>query len=138
MEGVGLAASLVTLVETTGATIRTIRDIRNAPDALSALSNEVADLKLVITDIQARESNDTSVHARSESLTKLMLHARIKLDEVEKFVQNLLSADTNLRDGNIAYRIKWALGKKKRAYELVQELREIRHNVVALLGLQAR
>lgn len=136
MEPVGLASSIVAFLEVTKRTTKLIRGIRNAPDELVALSNEAADLELIVTDLEELDRESNLVRTSSETMTMLLIHARVKMNELDGFVRGVLDADASLSAQTFRRRMSWAMGKKKRAQELLAELREVRHNVGAALGLR--
>ncbi|KAI9832146.1 MAG: hypothetical protein M1819_004497 [Sarea resinae] len=135
MDPVGFAASLLTLVSAFGKLGRLIKSMHNAPDELIALSNEVADLKIVLSDVEMLDRETNLVRTTSESLTKLLISARIKLNNLDKFVDELINIRPD--DTVSAQRIKWAVSKRKKAKELQEELRDIRINLGTILAARS-
>lgn len=106
-----------------------------------ALSNEVADLKLVISEVEALDRNCNLVRKSSESLTKTLLSARITLDHLAQFVDDSIRPREDgkaLASRYAAQRFKWAFSQKKTAKRLQRELRAIRLNIGILLAAQSR
>lgn len=136
MEVAGLGASIVAFAQAAGSIAKVIRNIRNAPDELIALSNEVADLNLIVSDLEQLALEGNLVGASTQTLAMLLIQARAKMDELDAFIGNLLSADASLKAETASHRLRWALGKKRKANELLRQLRELRHNIAMVLGLR--
>ena len=72
MEALGLASAIITVLSASATLADIVHSIKNAPIELIALSNEVADLKLVVSEVEALDRNCNLVRESSESLTKVL------------------------------------------------------------------
>ena len=90
MEPLGAVASLATVLSVVSNLNQLIRSLRSAPDELLALGNEVADLDLVLSEIESLDRNRNHVRESSYTLTKLLIKARILLDSVNRLICKFL------------------------------------------------
>ena len=90
MEPLGAEASLATVLSVVGNLNQLIRSLRSAPDELLALGNEVTDLDLVLSEIESLDRNRNYVRESSDTLTKLLIRARILLDGVNRLIWKFL------------------------------------------------
>lgn len=141
MEALGIATGILNALSATADLAHFVQSIKNAPIELIALSNEVADLKLVISEVEALDRNCNLIRRSSESLTKVLLSARITLDRFALFVNDsirLLEHGKTLTSSCTAQRFKRAFSQKKLAKRLQRELRAIRLNIGILLAARSR
>ena len=141
MEALGVASGILTALSATADLASLVQSIKNAPIELIALSNEVADLKLVISEVEALDRNCNLVRKSSESLTKILLSARITFDHFAHFIDNILQSHEDgkkLASRAATQRFRWAISQKKTAKRLQRELRAIRLNIGILLAAQSR
>lgn len=141
MEALGLASGLLSVLSATVNLADFVQTIKKAPIELIALSNEVADLKLVISEVEALDSNSNLIRKSSESLTKILLLARTTLDHLSHFINEILLPENTRRNSasrSSAQRLKWAFSQKRTAKKLQKELRAIRLNIGILLAARSR
>lgn len=141
MEALGIASGILNALSATADLAHFVQSIRNAPIELIALSNEVTDLKLVISEVEALDRDCNLVRKSSESLTKILLSARITLDQFALFIDDSIRPREDgktLASRCAAQRFKWAFSQKKTAKRLQRELRGIRLNIGILLAAQSR
>ena len=129
MEPFGATTAALTVIKTLSGFADVVKSFKDAPNELLALNNEVSDLKLVISDIETLDRESNLVRNSSESLTKLLLEARIKVNALEGLTQELVTfgAESNVK----IRRIKWVRTKSK-VERLRRELREVRSNIAAI------
>lgn len=141
MEALGIASGILNALSATTDLAHFVQSIKNAPIELIALSNEVAGLKLVISEVEALDRDCNLVRKSSESLTKILLSARITLDHFALFVNDSIRPREDgktLASSRATQRFKWAFSQKKKAKRLQRELRAIRLNICILLAAQSR
>ena len=90
MEPLGAVVSLATVLSVVGNLNQLIRSLRSAPDELLALGNKVADLDLVLSEIESLDRNRNHVRESLYTLTKLLIRARILLDGVNRLICKFL------------------------------------------------
>ena len=139
--------SLATIYKLTAACGQRLRNIIDSsiyssiPNEVLALSNEISDLRAVLAEVEANHeimSNSaiitgqaTYTDTRTSSLLKL---AESKLKELDKIISNSVKFDKyNLR---ILRRIVW-LGSKESSKAMVQDLREIKQNIMLVMASRA-
>ena len=113
-----------------------VKEIVDAPDELLALSNEVQDLQLVLEDVKRSRLDDINAHAQGRpALPALLYEARLKLEQLTKISHRwgrLSNHGDSWQMGRRA-RFLW-LKEKSSVLRMLAELREIRSNLVALVG----
>ena len=112
-----------------------IQSAKKAPDEIIGLSNQVADLKLVIEEAETLDRDSNLQIKSSESLTKLLIGIRIKFDYLDGFVEELL--DVQRFNNPQVQRIKWATTYKKRSKKLWAELRDMQQNLITVLAARS-
>ncbi|KAK4206773.1 hypothetical protein QBC37DRAFT_457664 [Rhypophila decipiens] len=101
MDPLSIAASAITLAGLAASTCTAISDLRalckGVPGRLHAVSNEVADLELVLTQVATllQDRAVLSSSAQLGPLPHLLSQARNKLREVSAIVQRLKAVSTN-------------------------------------------
>ena len=78
------AASALTLASAAYKLAQLIKLVKNAPDEMIALSNQVADLKLVVEEAEWLDRDINLERNSSETLTKLLIGVRIKFRSLEQ------------------------------------------------------
>ena len=132
-------ASVVTLLDTGAKSAshlrRLIHHFRHADDELIALSNEVNDLRVVLTEVEFA-SQDTTFLPRTQLLAALstqLSKAETKLVELEALVQSI--SQPLLSGALEANKIAW-LSKKTTAKRLQVDLRDVRLKIFTLLSIK--
>ncbi|MCJ1230828.1 hypothetical protein MMC12_007502 [Toensbergia leucococca] len=129
-------ASVVALLDTGSKTAKHLRRLihhfRHADDELIALSNEVNDLCLVLTEVE-RTSQDTTIRPQTQlmdALSTQLGRAKTKLAELETLIQSVSKVQLSgtLRVNKIAW-----LSKKATARGLQEHLKDVRLKICALL-----
>lgn len=135
MEPLGAIASLATVLSVVGNLNQLIRSLCSAPDELLTLGNEVADLDLVLSEIESLDRNRNLVRESSNILTKLLIRARILLDGVNRLILEIPRG----RADAIApsQRLEWLVLKRRKAIRLQLELRDTRMNISTVLSGRA-
>jgi len=101
MDPLSLAASVITLAGLAASTCSAISDLRalckGVPGRLHAVSNEVSDLEIVLTQVAVllRERATLPSFAQLGPLSHLLSHARNKLREISTIVDRLNAASAN-------------------------------------------
>lgn len=135
MDPFGAAASALTVASAAYKLGQLIRSTKNAPDEIIALSNQVADLKLVIEEVECLDRDSNLQRRSSEALSKLLIGVRIKFDHLDGFVEELL--DVQKYNSLQIQRIKWATSYKKRSKRLQAELRDMQQNLGTVLAARS-
>ncbi|KAK5659560.1 hypothetical protein OQA88_762 [Cercophora sp. LCS_1] len=107
------------------------RSFKNGPDIILALSNEVADLSLVLDSIHGAKRSlmrlKGSEHRRFvDTLTSQLAQAEETLAKIDSITRKLL------RQGRSAQRVRWILYQSKAAL-LKDEMREVRRRINELM-----
>ena len=127
-----VSASLVAIVGagiSVGKTLEAlIRDYRETPVAVTALSNEVSDLVLVLTEVRAVVDQNAGQTVQT-TLVTVLERADAKLVLLKTFVDGLDAAGKLDR----VERVKWTR-KKKKAALLKKELAVIKGDLILLMG----
>lgn len=113
-----------------------ISSVRSAPDELLALSNEICNLKFVLDEVKVAvlESKDLSSKELS-ALCVILIQARAKYNELDALMAKwgkLGPWGDSWHMGRLD-RFLW-LRDKKKVCDLQREMREIRTNLLVVLG----
>lgn len=135
MDPLGATASALTVASAVHKLGQLIQSAKNAPDEIIRLSNQVADLKLVIEEAESLDRDSNLQMKSSETLTKLLIGIRIKFDYLDDFVEELL--DVQRFNSPQVQRIKWATTYKKRSSKLQAELRDMQQNLITVLAARS-
>ena len=133
-EALSLAASIIALLgaaEGVAKAILKIQSIRNAPDEILALNNEIADLQILIYDVQRYTQNNpksqtSQIHI--QHLVTLVDRAREKLLQLDGLMQYKILKPQTLPDRLRISRKEW-LKAVKVIDRSRQSLRDIRSNI---------
>ena len=106
-----------------------IQGYREAPVAITALSNEVSDLIVVLQEVRDRNLDGVTAGSLAAALSR----AEAKLEELRVFVQGLGVVDSVGKWRRTYERATWGK-KKERAQELKSGLRDVKVDVVLLLS----
>jgi hypothetical protein len=125
-EALGIASSTLTLVDASIKLVKLIRALKHAPAELLALNNEVADLKLLFSQVQVVQAEQPDALSNLAST----------LDKTIETISRLSSlVDEYSRRPLIGVsRVRWLLEKSK-IVSLKDELRERRSQLDILLGV---
>lgn len=124
-EVIGVVSGAITLAETAGKLGQLIKRLRDAPDELLALSNEVNDFSLLVTQLR----NRGTVHPDMRPHLEMKLRdADSKIAAIKTFLQKV-----DLIDGNALDRLVWVHYRSK-IRSCQAELREIRLQAIALMA----
>jgi hypothetical protein len=126
-----VSASIIAVLSaciSVGKTLSTaIQWYREVPTVITALSNEISDSVLVLSEIGNRNLDETM-----ERLRTVLGRANDKLEELKTFMEGLgvlgVAGPKRTLD-----RAKW-VGKKKKAVDLKKELAEIKVDIVLLMN----
>ena len=135
MDPLGATASALTVASAVHKLAQLIQSTKNAPDEIIRLSNQVADLKLVIEEAESLDRDSNLQMKSSESLTKLLIGIRIKFDYLDGFVEELLNVQ-KFKSPQVQ-RIKWATVYKKRSTKLQAEMRDMQQNLITVLAARS-
>jgi hypothetical protein len=131
-----LATGIVSVIALTTAASkalhRLIVSMRQAPEALLSLSNELADLAVVILEVKHVIDSGKDLPPRSrERLAMLLLRSKPKVDEIERLATDLTRAGSkNILNFS---RMSFIEGKAKAA-SIQKDLRVFRLNIAAVLA----
>jgi hypothetical protein len=135
MDPLSLVASILTIGATMGVTLRALRSAQNAPVEVQALANEVTDIMAVVRDIEAALVESQLHQNAPSSLVSLLEKAHAKILDLDAIIKLRLE---NVQQGTQYAaqipRFSW-LRERPRVRRFQQELREIRLNLVATLGV---
>lgn len=106
-----------------------IQGYREAPAAITALSNEVSDLVLVLQEVRSRVEN----LADGLNLTVAIRKADAKLGELRSFVESLGVLMVGTGTKNRFHKARW-VARKKTARVLKQDLKDLKSDIILLLG----
>jgi cell division protein ZapA (FtsZ GTPase activity inhibitor) len=125
-EALGIASSTLTLVDTSVKLVKLIRALKHAPAELLALNNEVADLKLLFSQVQVVQAEQPDALSNLAST----------LDKTIETISHLSSLvdEYSRRPLTGVNRVRWLLEKSK-IVSLKDELRERRSQLDTLLGV---
>ena len=88
-----------------------------------------------MSELENPDRDSNLVKSSSETLTILLVRARILVTGVNRFVGELLRARAFFNA--TSQRLDWVISKKKRALKLQQELRDVRMNISTILSGRA-
>ncbi|OJD32940.1 ankyrin repeat containing protein [Diplodia corticola] len=126
-EVVGLIASVATLVEVALKLEKLASKLRDVPDELLALSNELAELRFLFTDIERVIRRDPTSQAR---FSRTLDEADRRIKNLDSFLQKVDAMNARLVDW-----INW-LRYRPKICRLQSELRDARLQITALLGVE--
>ena len=135
-ELISLIASIITVLGTADSALKTlsvIKSFRKAPTELLALQNEIADLSVVLNDVESSLSRDAEMPPGSpgqiQHLAKLIIQAKTQLLELDKVVHYKIILRGAPNHGLEMSRMGWI--KAKPILEGIRQgLREVRHNIM--------
>ncbi|MCJ1314219.1 hypothetical protein MMC25_007899 [Agyrium rufum] len=116
-----------------------VRQYRDAPNELIALSNEVSDLNIVLTEIESTY-NSLSAHAGgpqtrfATALAGQLATAKANLNKLDSLTRSLSTA---LPSGSVKFNNFAWLSKRNLAIKLKDSIRDTRSNITLLLGSTA-
>ncbi|KAK3371177.1 hypothetical protein B0T24DRAFT_306629 [Lasiosphaeria ovina] len=127
----GIASLITTTTRISGALHKIHRGLKNGPELLLALSNEIADLTLVLD--QTQRAQDRLGQLSSDDSTAGAAILKSQLDKAHNVLSKLdkLSADLLKRKRSLQ-RVKWVLHESK-ATTLKDEMREVRRRIHEIL-----
>ncbi|RSL69988.1 hypothetical protein CEP54_002043 [Fusarium duplospermum] len=111
-----------------------ITDLKEVPNQLLALSNETCNLKFVLDSVQDLTCRQDTAESFDRQLRPLLFQARVKLDQLENTVSRWCK--TNYWGDKVEIKLSGRIGWRKqssKAWQLQQEIREIRTNLTVLL-----
>ena len=136
-----ISASMIALLgaaEAVTKIIGKIRHIHNGPTQVLALLNEVADLTVVLKNVQSFVRSQTTQsyipQDQLQQLASLVEKAKNEVHQLEEVIQRtLIKPNTNTKSIRI-FRLEW-LKAKPRIVEFKQNLRDIRLKITAHVTL---
>jgi hypothetical protein len=132
-----ITASALTVLETSSACARIlvhiIRGLKNAPAELTALSNEVNDIKVVLYNIKAVCKPTEQGSSLSQEFLDMTSKQLTEAGEILAELEELLKRHIPLSSSS---RCSWPL-KKGKAGRLHLKLKDLRMNLLAQLTLPA-
>ena len=136
MDPLSVTASAISVGGLVLGSLEAVRKYLRASVEVQALNNEVADLFVVLGEVeysllQYSGNNNVSSHT-VESLTIFVASANSKLQRLNILLQRVQKSLTASSRG-IA-RLSW-LRKGSEARQLQDDLRQLRHNIIAILVL---
>ena len=134
-DALSLAASIIAVLgaaEGVSKALSKVRSIRNAPDEVLALNNEVANLQVILGDVQGYVRNTPEPHISQEHLKHLLTfvdQAKEKLLQLDRLIHyNVLKPQSSPNQIKIS-KVEWLKAVKKIA-KFRNNLRDIRLNIV--------
>jgi len=128
-EPVGLAASVITLAEIVTKLVKFVAAVRNAPGEILALSNEAADLNLVVSEVQGLVQDKQLSTERTQSLGKVLVCVNRTVHLLDDFISSIAHPTGKRFCVNS---IRWVVGKG-RANDLKEALRKARLDIIAIV-----
>ena len=132
----GIFAVCMTSLKVARALHGLIVRLRVVPNELMALSNEVCDLKFVLDSVtKAMHDNERSGASQLSNVGPILFQARVKLDSLDNLISKWAKIDAWGDSVHIRKidRFFW-LKEKTKVWELQKQLREIRQELIVLLG----
>ena len=138
-----IAVSAVTLVQTTSATAKMlyklIQEWRHAPLELLQLSNEMGDLRLVLSHVERTcaeiESSANTLRTEYfETLTTILEETKHQVDNLDLLLETMFTGPT--RDSAETRRLGWLL-KRNRVKRVTIVLRSLKGDIHLLLTSHA-
>ena len=129
------AASIIAVLgaaEGVAKTLSRIRSIRNAPDELLALTNEVSDLQIILSDVQGYVRTTQAPQISQEHLqhlSKFVNRAKEKLLQLDELVHYKVLKPQSSPDKIKVSKREWLMAVKT-IDKFRQSLRDIRLNIV--------
>ena len=137
MDPLSLTASLIAIVGATGRiskTIQKIVSIRGAPDVVSALSNEISDLRLVLQAVETLlQRGSTFPSPFYSSLRASLDRARAQMLELETIVEYQIMTTAGANNEPKVNRIVWTR-RRGQIQRIQDELRLARLDISTVLG----
>ena len=140
MDPLSIAAGVVQFLHFSGSCSKSLRQlvhtVRHAPDEILAVSNEVSDINLILSDIEATNKalEAAGAHINHEylkGLSTLLPLARTKLGQLDGFVAELFLTQP---DGQTKFqRYNW-VRKKSAVIALQKDLVDVKRKLGLLLN----
>ena len=131
MDPLSITASTLTLLSAVETAFHLVRSIREAPSRLEALENEVADITVIVKEvervIEASQNESVSSSDRGSHLNEALSNIHKKVQELEALLRSCAS------EGGKISRISW-LKARSRVQSLQTELRDGRLNLSIALA----
>lgn len=135
MDPVGATASALTILAAAAAVTKFIKSIVNAPEELKALTEEVAQLSLTISEVAAFNDESHARGATGTALSKTLSKAQLKIDELTVFVQSLPREPAQAF--GVRWKVKWVTKAKRKAQHLLNDFKGVRHDLAFALTVHA-
>jgi hypothetical protein len=140
MDPLSITASAASLLSFSGSCAKYLRKlihtVRNAPTEILALTNELADLNVLLADVnntsQAIERAPVRSQADSDFLNALSAQLAKAESKIEQLHALAYSLSTRTNDGDTKFQRYIWLKKKSSAIRIQQELAEIRQSLSLL------
>ena len=143
MDPLSIIASVVTLIAATNAAGRGLQKLvglRGAPDIMVTLNNDVADIQLLLNEVNvllreassldcSKDGSDRPRRAGFQALEPVLQRIREKLSELDEILDRLPASNLNF-----VSRMQW-LKVESRVLRLHNELRSLKTNLDTALGL---
>jgi hypothetical protein len=129
-EPVGLAASAITLAEIVTKLVKFVAAIRNAPGEILALSNEAADLNLIVSEVQNLVQDKQQSTERTQSLEKVLIRVNRTIHLLDDFISSIAHPTGKRFSVNS---IRWAIRKRK-VNALKEALLKARLDITAIVA----
>ena len=127
-------ATLSTLTSTCGNRLRAIIDISRStsvPSEILALANEVGDLRIVLDEVESQHEASEQAGAPSYRILQLLGSAQSRVMELNRLVMS--SVELGQHNEPIFRKNTWMKARRSRA--ILQELRDIKQNVVVIMTM---
>jgi chromosome segregation ATPase len=133
MDPLSLTASIITVVGLAGEVGKNLRRLHHISAEIHSLINDVSDLQAVLAEVdRVVIQYQVTAHAPEEAilnLSKTVQAARRRLTELNEMILESGGADGKAK----VARLKW-IRAKTQAASIQQSLRDLRMNLVTILG----
>ena len=133
MDPLSIVASAITVAAALSTTLETIRNVSQANNELLALTNEVSDMSIVLSEVdyvclEHQAQGDSSPRSVS-SLSNLVEAAEFKMSELNRLIRRM----NEKVPPRLSSRLNW-LRSGCRARALQEDLQRIRNNITTVLS----
>ena len=137
MDPLSVIASVIAIMGATGGiskTVQKIASMRGAPDAISALNNEISDLRLVLQAIETLLLRGSALPSPFDiSLCTSLDRTKAKILELETVVEYQIMTTIGANNEPRVNRIAWAR-RRGQIQRIQDELRLARLTLTTVLG----
>lgn len=140
MDPLSITAGAITVAQALTSGLKTFKTLHDASIEIDPLVEEIAEVQLVIVDVEKaisdRERYETTSPARIHSMNRLFASAKLKLDTLNAIVNGkLISSSITVGETRVA-RLSW-LRQKSNIQRQQDNLRQTRERLSTLLDAQS-